>query len=329
MTNKANFYLLLLTIFLCQGCFIKKMERNFFRETPTHFKQNVDGQKIQFIYAKGKNGDQIEPHEAILIPVQVPGMKHKFYWQFDTGAPQSVFYQRALESMENLGFPLERLVKDSMALVSQFNMMHHEIPMTFEGIKLYYNYGQHFTVSDTTQRLKLGTIGGDYYHDKVLIINFKEQYIQTYRNPPNWITELNGFESFIYEGRRMLLPAHVHDQDLHLFYDSGSSAFGLITTKNRYKRHTDRSDPEVTFDANSWGKKIPIHNKSTDQKIIIGGQTLDLRRMSYVGMYGALQRFVTPFTRIGGWLGNKPFLDHVMIIDTRNKRFIVVDEVNE
>ena len=57
----------------------------------------------------------------------------------------------------------------------------------------------------------------------------------------------------------------------------------------------------------------------------IGGSEVPLRRISYVDLYGNLQRFMTPFTRIGGFLGNKPFLESTLILDTKAEEFLVVD----
>jgi hypothetical protein len=34
---------------------------------------------------------------------------------------------------------------------------------------------------------------------------------------------------------------------------------------------------------------------------------------------------MTPFTRIGGFLGNKPFIDNTLILDTRKKEFLVLE----
>ena len=41
-------------------------------------------------------------------------------------------------------------------------------------------------------------------------------------------------------------------------------------------------------------------------------------------MYTAIQPLVTPFAKIGGWLGNQPFSDSVLILDTQKQEFIIV-----
>jgi hypothetical protein len=34
---------------------------------------------------------------------------------------------------------------------------------------------------------------------------------------------------------------------------------------------------------------------------------------------------MTPFTKIGGWLGNKPFVESTLILDTQKQAFMVIE----
>jgi len=113
---------------------------------------------------------------------------------------------------------------------------------------------------------------------------------------------------------------------LELFFDTGSSAFGLITSKKRYEKFTDKVINPVRVEVNSWGEKLTIQHKDTEKRMEIGSANLGLKRVSYVDIYASFQHFLTPFTRIGGWLGNKPFLNSKMIIDGINEEFIVIEE---
>ena len=58
--------------------------------------------------------------------------------------------------------------------------------------------------------------------------------------------------------------------------------------------------------------------------MVMNDQSIPLRRVSYVNMYADLQGFMTPFTSIGGWLGNKPFLDYSLILDAAKEEFVIV-----
>jgi hypothetical protein len=81
----------------------------------------------------------------------------------------------------------------------------------------------------------------------------------------------------------------------------------------------------VGNEGNRWGEALPIHHKTSQTIMKAGGAELPLRRISYVDLYANWQHFMTPFTRIGGWLGNKPFIEGTMIIDTKTEEFIVVE----
>jgi len=56
------------------------------------------------------------------------------------------------------------------------------------------------------------------------------------------------------------------------------------------------------------------------------GVDLNLKRVSYVDMYSSFQGLLSPFTRIGGWLGNKPFLEYSLIFDIEKEEFVVINK---
>ena len=43
-------------------------------------------------------------------------------------------------------------------------------------------------------------------------------------------------------------------------------------------------------------------------------------------MYTKLQPLMTPFTRIGGWLGNQALNESALILDTKTEEFIVITD---
>ena len=152
------------------------------------------------------------------------------------------------------------------------------------------DYGKAFDISDTTTMFNIGTIGADLIVDKITMIDFKNQVIELYEERPEWMSSLATFVPFDFKGRRCILPATIDGKDMELFYDSGSSSFGLITSKNRYDKYTDEQIEEIQFDANSWGSTIPIRHKSTNMAFSIGGSELNLRKVSYVEMYTGYAR---------------------------------------
>jgi len=177
--------------------------------------------------------------------------------------------------------------------------------------------------------INIGTIGTDFMDGRITVIDFKKQTILFYKERPKWMKDLTNFQSFAFKGRRLMLPATINQKELKLFYDTGTSAFGLITTKDRFDAYTDKDSREINYDANSWGDAIPIRHKKTSKIMNIGNSNLSLKRISYVDKYANFQKFMTPFTNIGGWLGNKPFTNSTLIFDTKKEEFIVIENYKE
>ena len=194
-------------------------------------------------------------------------------------------------------------------------------------IKILPNYGNSFDKNDTISSIKIGTIGSDFIANHIIAIDFKNQKIQLFDKRPKWMHQLPKFKPFDFTARRrIMLPVIVDKKKYEFLYDSGCSAFGLITIKSRFDRYTDTSTEPLNYGANSWGSSIPIISKPSDKLFNIGNANLKLKRVSYVDMYTITQPLVTPFTRIGGWLGNQPFNESTLIIDTKAEEFIVVKD---
>ncbi len=330
MVRELGVSVLVLLVWISMtGCQLIKFEKTFFAETPNDLFHSCDEKRIDFVWAEGTYGDYVEPHNAMVIEVSLNNMPQRFYFQFDTGSPSSYLYGNPLGSLEEMGLNLKVVERGDKPFVQGFDFKQAGKEFSISNFQILEGYGKAINENDTATNVLLGTIGTDFIDDKIAVIDFENQFIITYVNRPDWMDALKGFRQFDFTGRRLLLPASIDGNDLNLIYDTGSSAFGLITSKNRYKKYTDRKEPAIEYEANSWGESIPVYHKITDKKLDIGGCHLNLNRISYVGMYGSLQRFVTPFTKIGGWLGNKLFLRSALIMDTQKQEFAVLDELTE
>lgn len=50
--------------------------------------------------------------------------------------------------------------------------------------------------------------------------------------------------------------------------------------------------------------------------------------MGYIGIYASYQKILALFSSIGGWLGNQPFNESVLVFDTVYEEFAVKPAVN-
>ncbi|MFK7924005.1 MAG: hypothetical protein AB8H47_18750 [Bacteroidia bacterium] len=327
MVKKIAFVLIAILMFLMilgvGG--IKYLESNWFKERPQYLSYTHDTKPIAFCWSSGNYGDYTEAHNAILVPVKLGNFSQKFYLQFDTGAPTTIIYGNTLQSLKEHGLAFNEVVKDDRAMIEKLDMKLGGNQISASSITIRKGYGQSFQLNDTISDISLGTIGADFINEQITAIDFKNKFIQLYDERPDWMASLADFQAFDFSGRRMMLPAKIGEEQLTLLYDSGSSAFGLITNLSRYKNYSDDDREEIRYSANNMGRQIPICHKSTDRMIAIGNADLPLTRISYVDMYAKLQKFVSPFSKVGGWLGNKPFLENAIIFDTKAAEFLVIE----
>jgi len=328
LKNIAYILLVIIGILCIAGIIgIRHFNNLWFKEKPIHLQYIADSKPINFVWSQNIYGEHKEQHDAILLPLKIKDIPHHFYFQFDTGSPYTIIYENPLQSLKELGVDISNIKKEDQLCLQKLDFELGKNKMKFSTIPILENYGSSFEKSDTITKIKLGTLGADFMANKITMIDFKSQIIQIFDERPEWMDTLPKFQKFDFEGRRFMLPAEIKGKKIDLFYDSGSSAFGLITSKNRYKKFTNKNQKEIKHDANRFGESLSINHKATDAMIKTGGMDLALKRVSYVDMYANFQRFLTPFTRIGGWLGNKTFTESILILDTKKVEFIVLESV--
>lgn len=313
--------LILITLLLIlTGIGIQYFNSMWFHEKPNYVKWDKDSISFDFHFAAGKYGDLVEAHDLIKVPVRLKGISQRLYLQWDTGSPHSLLYRRPLYSLKKQGFEWQ----EAKGFLLDFDILIGNGILSADSFPVFENYGRNFEPDDSLSPIKLGTLGADIMDQKVSIIDFKNGQIDIYLNRPEEMDASLPFEDFNFAGRRMMLPAILDGKKHDLFYDSGSSAFGLITSKGRFEDYSQDESPLIRYETNSWGNSIPICHKETELQMEIGGTKLALGRVSYIDMYTPVQGILAPFSDIGGWLGNKAFLDSKLILDCQKDEFLVL-----
>ena len=330
MKKKIGYTLLvILVLILSTGYYyIRKFNNAFFKEKSAYLEYSFESKPIHFDWAANSTGSEgyHEPQAAMIISLKIEGLAHHFYMQFDTGAPHSFIYENDLKSLRAIGMDIKEVTKGEERFVEQLDFILDDNHIKASMIRILGDYGHTFGKNDTISKIGIGTIGSDFIANRITTIDFKNQTLELYNERPDWMKLLPEFTPFDFTGRRIMLPITINDKDYELFYDSGCSAFGLITTKNRFDKYSDEHTEVIAYNAKSWDSSIPITSKLTKQPITIGNSDLSLKRVSYIDMYTWSQSLVTPFTKIGGWLGNQPFNESTLILDTKNQEFIVIKD---
>jgi len=303
---------------------IRKFNKSWFKERPLYTTFITEEKPIDFVWGRNGKGPNAEKHAAVIIMAKLVELPLNVYFQFDTGSPYSMVYGKSIKSLLELGYEFDIIEKDGSKFIEELELQLGGNKTIVRMIAIRENYGNAIDEIDSTKNIKIGTIGSDFLADQITSIDFRNKAIQTFDERSEWMKSMDNFRPFDFQGRRLMLPAIIGGKQLELFYDTGCSSFGLITSKYRFDRNTEKDSAELILDGNRWGESLPIVHKNTVQRIAIGDSNLPLVRISYINKYARYQKFISPFTRIGGWLGNKPFINSKMIIDTKLEEFVVL-----
>ena len=317
----VSLFLVLLAVAGTFGA-IEYAKYRLFSDTPNTLAFEGEFHSVPFEWSTDKSEGYDEPHAAILIPVSIPELPNKFYMQFDTGSADTYIRRSALKSLESRGINFEQIEIDEQLVLKEFEL---NVAGNRVVLKSGWIYGQNVPIDwENSDAINIiGSFGADFLDQKICQIDFPAQEIRLHRGRPESFDELGKFTPFKFNGRRIMLPANIDGSDVQVFYDSGCSPFGLLTSKYHYDRLTDPNEKEIAFGANRRGESIPIHHKSSDLQIRLGSTDLTLKRVSYAEMYNFLQSTVGRFIG-GGFLGNKSLIESTLIIDTKANEFLVV-----
>lgn len=243
---------------------------------------------------------------AMLLPISFKKDTTTYYLQFDTGSPSTVFYQNAVKNIPQLK------IKGNLGTVI-FKIGETEVES--KRIKII-DFGK----DSKDEHLKIiGTLGSDILDKRKSIINFKENYIQF-----NLKTTPSNFKGktfdFSYKKRKIIIPTKLKDKDEKYLYDSGTSAYELLTNKENWQKLKTPNSKIMIEKVNSWGKTLTTYTAKSNDKIEFGNLKIPLNQVTYVEGFSKTQYYLMKFSRMSGMLGNRIFLKNEIFIDCENSK---------
>lgn len=274
------------------------------------------------LYWKGDNiNGKWEPHAALLLPVQLKNCPGTFFMQFDTGVPSSIFYKNKLQAIR-LKYPHAVPGNDDDSVLLNFSFKTGRMPVRAKQIAL-----KQFDSTRIDWRSKnrveiIGTIGTDLIDNKVVIIDYPGRQLVISDSLPAALRQ-ESLSNFMYMRRSILLPATLKGNTVMLYFDSGSSMFELLTSKTNAESMAAPNGTVITNKVKSWDKYVTATSIASNDSISISNKRIPVHYATYIE--GVSNSQVTQMLQlgIGGLTGNKLFLQHRMVLDTKNKKFIL------
>jgi hypothetical protein len=273
-----------------------------------------------FTWASSEMGNAVNPHAAMLLPVQVRGCERTFFMQFDLGSPYTVFYKDKLQSLADTMGGVSLVSREDKVFVQNFSFAMDKLTVTAAEAQVI-TYGEKINWTDSSAVEIIGTAGADLIEGRVLVVDFPRARLFLGDSLPDSLEANAVFTPLEFKHRRVLLPVVLNGKTTSLLFDSGTSAFELLTNEKQWSSLAKAGASVKSFGVNSWGKTLTVYSVPTDHFIKFGTLALPIKNVHRIEGTSFIQNMLMRFSGMGGMIGNKIFIDRIIILDTRQLRF--------
>lgn len=256
----------------------------------------------------------------IYIPLKIEDLPCDFTMQLDLGVDQTLFYGNAIQPYLEECASLSE--KYEIPMFKNINL--HMGPVDFKGINIgyYNNFGEKIPKDSLYSKTPkhIGTIASDMFRDKVLVIDYKSARFAVADSLPAEYKDLPA-EKFELKDGIMLLPFQIDSKPCKLMFDTGSSPFQLVTSKERALEISNSVITDSLSGPLWWGKPITFYGLEVNKPVQFGEEVLKKGKVYYDK--DRLWEEVYNSFNIWGITGNAYFFDNLVIIDYKNKLFRV------
>ena len=238
---------------------------------------------------------------VLLLPIRFENDTTKYYLQFDTGSPYTVFYSNPIKNIRQIS------LKNDVAATS-FTI--GKTKVSSSNFKIYKS-----SADNDNKSLKIiGTIGADILENRKTIINFKQNYISLNLSKIPSSFQSKPFD-FKFKKRKIIFDGFLKGKEGNFLYDSGSSAYELLTNKEVWQELKQTHSKINIEKSQSWDHILTTYTANCTQKIQIGNCKIPLNKVTYVEGYSQTQYYMMKFSGMTGMLGNRLFLNNILYID--------------
>ncbi|QHL87640.1 hypothetical protein GU926_09400 [Nibribacter ruber] len=269
-------------------------------------------------------GDANDTHAFLLVPVTLPGSSKKFYMQLDTGAPYSLFYQSKVEALQKKYGNYGLHQKENGTFLEDLKFNVGDLTVTASEIKVLANGTTGINWEDTTQVEVIGTLGSDFIENKVVAIDYSKGVIFWGDQLPKEIPASTPMLDFEFENRRVMLPSTINGKETKLMFDTGASAYELLTNQSTWKELADQGSRTDTTKVNSWGTTLTAFTVNTSKTATFGQTQIPIKQATYMEGMSFINTTLMRFSGMGGMTGNKLFLGTTLVLDTKHQKFAIV-----
>jgi hypothetical protein len=301
--------------------------KDAFKAPPNQLTIVPKGEWIAFSWSGGNDAADASQYDALLVPVQLKGRPEKLWMQFDLGAPYTVLYSAKIASLQarnginvNSAGSIEVRTQDKRNYADNIDLQIGAQPVHANTVRVY-KTSEPINWDKPEGTEIIGTLGADFIDGHVLVIDYPKRRLAIWPQLPDALVANTMFSPLKFKERRLLIPATLGDRARDIMFDTGSSAYALLTDQSTWRTLARPGAAPSESSVNSWGKPLKVHTIATDATLDIGTTRFDLREVAYVDGISLMQEWLMRFSGMGGMTGNRLFLARTIVVDTREQRF--------
>lgn len=310
-------FLSILIIFVATSCTTSKNREDSTELPWTNFRWV--GNSIE-----GKYYDKF----SIYIQVYLNDSKQETFAQLDLGSSTSMLYEIAINELQRLGH-LKTFNKDTLQLDTAQQKQYFlskDLKLTFNQqlinsneILVRKNYGDKYDpTSPNITNKSVGTIGVDFFQNKILVIDYPNERLCIVDSLPSSYATTVNWQDCKFNGGSPLITLNIGGKDKNFIFDTGSSLFALLTTKDIFTSITENTKTD-TLNVPSWGNILTVIGRPIKHDVKVGKLLLSKENAYYFMQQEIDAQFKA--AGIDGLTGNKLFLGNTIFIDFKNGQF--------
>jgi hypothetical protein len=265
------------------------------------------------------------PYGALLVPVRIANIDQTFYLQLDLGHPTTVFYRTTMDSIAS-HYGSQVLGADgSLDKLRNLDLVIGTVSASLKKANVI-NTGPGPVDWDSPPPLILiGTLGSDFIDQRSVVLDYvRMEFLWSDHGPPVDVPP-EQLHSFEWTHRRILLPCTIDGRSTKLLFDTGSSAFELVTDRQTWNQLAAPGTETVEGKVNSWGKQLTAYTCQTTAVATFPDASLPVQNVTYMEGMGFWSETAVRLTGMTGITGNKLFLGRRLLLDVKNQRFAILN----
>lgn len=286
---------------------------------------------IHFSWSSDILSGRLVEKTAMNVPFIIDGMPYAFDAQFDLGAVSTMIYGETFAPYLAKNPGLQEKLDPTQTVLIEGSSCPYFVGLSIrldsvefpnQRVALFKDFGDVMTEDSirTSTTKHIGTIAADLFNQKILVIDYKNERLCSVESlPSDWGARVEFVEmEYIAENNWIFLPLQIGGTIRKVVFDTGASLFPLVSSPSKIAQISCSNHCVDSLRVSSWGNEEIVYGYAPEVNISLGAI-----KFPSLPVYSSPGLDDESLDSAGFWgiVGNRYFLDRIIIIDYKNRKF--------